>query len=166
MSAGIQLYLTVHHSSLIIHRLSKDHLRCLSGHHYIEVAGTRQARDGGEGGHLKSRLGAFARAPAKGPAPSYAPHEGGAPPSAPPFKSHPLHLLPSCFRRSSLSTHRSSFSWWRRGWDLNPRSRFQDACFPSTSIRPLSHLSTDVFSYTLKGCILTLQSCGRQVGEV
>jgi hypothetical protein len=30
---------------------------------------------------------------------------------------------------------------WRRGWDSNPRSRCRDACFPSMSIRPLSHLS-------------------------
>ncbi len=32
--------------------------------------------------------------------------------------------------------------WWRRGWDSNPRSSYPDACFPSMSIRPLSHLST------------------------
>jgi hypothetical protein len=31
--------------------------------------------------------------------------------------------------------------WWRRGWDSNPRSSCPDACFPSMSIRPLSHLS-------------------------
>ena len=31
---------------------------------------------------------------------------------------------------------------WRRGWDSNPRSRYQDSCSPGTPIRPLSHLST------------------------
>ncbi len=40
---------------------------------------------------------------------------------------------------------------WRRGWDSNPRSRCRDACFPSMSIRPLSHLSA---SRSVKGGIL------------
>ena len=35
---------------------------------------------------------------------------------------------------------------WRRGWDSNPRSHCWDACFPSMSIRPLSHLSTPIFA--------------------
>ena len=35
-------------------------------------------------------------------------------------------------------------SVWRRGWDSNPRSRCRDACFPSMSIRPLSHLSASI----------------------
>src|SRR6185295_13344164 len=34
---------------------------------------------------------------------------------------------------------------WRRGWDSNPRSHCWDACFPSMSIRPLSHLSAPIF---------------------
>ena len=37
-------------------------------------------------------------------------------------------------------------SMWRRGWDSNPRSHCWDACFPSMSIRPLSHLSTPIFA--------------------
>ena len=40
---------------------------------------------------------------------------------------------------------------WRRGWDSNPRSHCWDACFPSMSIRPLSHLSAPI----LRGGILT-----------
>jgi hypothetical protein len=35
---------------------------------------------------------------------------------------------------------------WRRGWDSNPRSHCWDACFPSMSIRPLSHLSAPIFA--------------------
>ena len=44
---------------------------------------------------------------------------------------------------------------WRRGWDSNPRSRCRDACFPSMSIRPLSHLSA---SRSAKVGILTCVS--------
>ena len=43
------------------------------------------------------------------------------------------------------------FFEWRRGWDSNPRSHCWDACFPSMSIRPLSHLSAPI----LRGGILT-----------
>ena len=48
---------------------------------------------------------------------------------------------------------------WRRGWDSNPRSHCWDACFPSMSIRPLSHLSTAIF----RGGILT---CDLATGKV
>jgi hypothetical protein len=43
---------------------------------------------------------------------------------------------------------------WRRGWDSNPRSRCRDACFPSMSIRPLSHLSA---SRSVKGEHLSMR---------
>ena len=32
--------------------------------------------------------------------------------------------------------------FWRRGWDLNPRSSFPDTRFPSVLLKPLGHLST------------------------
>jgi hypothetical protein len=53
-------------------------------------------------------------------------------------------------------------SVWRRGWDSNPRSRCRDACFPSMSIRPLSHLSDRT---TLKGRILACRSVSGKKAE-
>ena len=91
-------------------------------------------------------LRCFARAPAKGPSPLAPSLCFGHPMK----RAHPLHnprsnptLLPA------FPIHHSTFRilhslWvWRRGWDSNPRSRCRDACFPSTSIRPLSHLSAE-----------------------
>src|SRR5262249_54562732 len=78
----------------------------------------------------------------RGPAPSYAPHAGDIPPRTPLFESHLLLFI--CFRwpsNSALSPQHFLLFVWRRGWDSNPRSPCQDACFPSMSIRPLSHLS-------------------------
>ena len=77
---------------------------------------------GREGGHSKSRGGCL-RAPARGPGPlasRRSPHEGGIPPSEPPFASHPLLrlvdgvLAPLCIARLLML--------WRRGWDSNPRT--------------------------------------------
>ena len=56
------------------------------------------------------------------------------------------HTLAPCASRLTFHVFR-----WRRGWDSNPRSHCWDACFPSMSIRPLSHLSTPIS----RGGILT-----------
>lgn len=37
--------------------------------------------------------------------------------------------------------HIRAFYFMRRGWDLNPRSRFRDSCFQDRCNRPLCHLS-------------------------
>src|SRR6185295_15184520 len=97
---------------------------------------------GGEGGHSKSRALKQRSLLQRGPAPSYAPHAGDTSPTIPLFESHPLYFssLPS-FPDSSLNAF-----LWRRGWDSNPRSHCWDACFPSMSIRPLSHLSAPIFA--------------------
>ena len=50
-------------------------------------------------------------------------------------------IRPQKLRYSDKSGRYSRSAVWRRGWDSNPRSRCRDACFPSMSIRPLSHLS-------------------------
>ena len=90
----------------------------------------------------------------RGPAPSYAPHAGDTSPAI------PLVRIPSSVLSCSptllpLTLYASRFTFhvfnWRRGWDSNPRSHCWDACFPSMSIRPLSHLSALI----LRGGILT-----------
>ena len=53
-------------------------------------------------------------------------------------------LIPTV-TKSIKETRRTKTRDWRRGWDSNPRSHCWDACFPSMSIRPLSHLSTRIF---------------------
>ena len=82
-----------------------------------------------------------------GQPPRRLPTRGTHPPRSPLFESHPrsfhalLHSRPLRF-----TPHVSHPSVWRRGWDSNPRSHCWDACFPSMSIRPLSHLSTPIFA--------------------
>ena len=61
-------------------------------------------------------------------------------------RAQPLFLIRGSPTKSTLNVsvspaQRPKVLMWRRGWDSNPRSRCQDACFPSMSIRPLSHLS-------------------------
>ena len=74
------------------------------------------------------------RAPTEGANPLVRSPRGEYFPRDPPlFESHPLYL-------------QAHLLVWRRGWDSNPRSRCRDACFPSMSIRPLSHLSASAHS--------------------
>ncbi len=42
---------------------------------------------------------------------------------------------------------RRVFIYWRRGWDLNPRSRLRDTRFPSGRTRPLCDPSKMSISY-------------------
>ena len=81
-----------------------------------------------------------ARAPTEGANPLVSLHTGEC------FPRGPLVRIPrgrfratACWLR--LRTPEPVATFWRRGWDSNPRSRCRDACFPSMSIRPLSHLS-------------------------
>ncbi len=87
-----------------------------------------------------------ARAPTEGASPLVISPRGGHTPRDPPVRIPPSGL--SCSSTLLLLTlHASRFtSVWRRGWDSNPRSHCWDACFPSMSIRPLSHLSTPIFA--------------------
>ena len=103
----------------------------------------RFRKDDRKGGNSKSRGGSprsreGARLP-RASASLRSPHEGGIPPSKPPFESHPLlqplHEAAAPFSIFLLLTV------WRRGWDSNPRCRCQHTCSPGTPIRPLSHLS-------------------------
>jgi hypothetical protein len=41
----------------------------------------------------------------------------------------------------------SKFLFWRRGWDLNPRSPYEDNGFRDRPNRPLSHLSLIIFTF-------------------
>ena len=61
------------------------------------------------------------------------------------FMGRELIAIRYGWRATALrSTNSALASEWRRGWDSNPRSHCWDACFPSMSIRPLSHLSTPI----------------------
>ena len=93
-----------------------------------------------------------ALAPTEGASPLVGSPRGGHIPRDPPCSNPTL--------RASMLSHtlapyvsRLTFHvfMWRRGWDSNPRSHCWDACFPSMSIRPLSHLSAPI----LRGGILT-----------
>ena len=50
---------------------------------------------------------------------------------------------------------------WRRGWDLNPRSRFwQDTAFRERRLQPLGHLSgTPRDQATIVFCIISTLAC-------
>ena len=106
---------------------------------------------GGESGHSKSRAPKLLALLQGGQPPRRLPTRGTHPPRSP--CSNPTlgasmlsHILAPYVSR--LTFHVFS---WRRGWDSNPRSHCWDACFPSMSIRPLSHLSAPI----LRGGILT-----------
>ncbi len=61
-----------------------------------------------------------------------------------PFRT-PVRIPPSCIgvfaSTSSTECEYGHCTWWRRGWDSNPRYRCQHTCSPGTPNRPLSHLS-------------------------
>ncbi len=61
-----------------------------------------------------------------------------------PFRT-PVRIPPSCIgffaSTSSTECEYGPCTWWRRGWDSNPRCRCQHTCSPGTPNRPLSHLS-------------------------
>ena len=92
--------------------------------------------DGEEGGHSKSR----SRVPTEGARPLVSPHAGEPLPRDPPRSNPTASVRDGNSNAHAFSTLQGSIRW-RRGWDSNPRSRCRDACFPSMSIRPLSHLS-------------------------
>ena len=132
------------------HIKPKSHLRCLSARINYETAMTsgRFTRSAvwRRGWAFDVALARLLALLLRGPAPSYAPHEG----------THPLHnpcSNPTLSKANTQGVYPVAFhheapgrasSVWRRGWDSNPRSRYRDACFPSMSIRPLSHLSASV----------------------
>ena len=103
--------------------------------------------------HMAERVGfevaraETARAPTEGASPLVSSPRGGHIPRDPPVRIPPSELsfsptfLPLTFHASRFTS-----CMWRRGWDSNPRSHCWDACFPSMSIRPLSHLSTPIFA--------------------
>ncbi len=81
-----------------------------------------------------------------------APTEGASPLVHSPRRGHiprdpPVRIPPSDYScLSTLLPLTLHVFIWRRGWDSNPRSHCWDACFPSMSIRPLSHLSAPIFA--------------------
>ena len=77
-------------------------------------------------------------------------------PSSPSFRCLSARRNHDTARKSRRYTRNAV---WRRGWDSNPRSRYRDACFPSMSIRPLSHLSA---SRSVKGQHLSMRVHDRQ----
>jgi hypothetical protein len=126
---------------------------CTGPSPFSQVQSAEYCFCGGEGGHSKSRSLKQRSLLQRGPAPSYTPHAGDISPTVPLVRIPPSLVF--CFSSASptdLSTHIALHCFlWRRGWDSNPRSHCWDACFPSMSIRPLSHLSTPI----LQGGILT-----------
>ena len=91
-------------------------------------------------------------APTEGASPLVGSPRGGHIPPRSPFRIPPSDLSYSYITLSPLTLALTFHVFtWRRGWDSNPRSHCWDACFPSMSIRPLSHLSGPI----LRGGILT-----------
>src|ERR1700728_1207884 len=68
-----------------------------------------------------------------------------------------------CCRHQLIGAAKSLLNVWRRGWDSNPRTRLGVTHFPGVRLRPLGHLSINLYSNSTPGGI-TRRSAPRPFG--